>query len=219
MMINDGAAISENILESFDLADYSFDMTNFREIYAKIINSLPPRNLLFSELPLENAIGCEIICAAICHQINWDFLRSTIYKKTKLDCTWIAPQKISRISPREVAQLLEGYNKPERIREKERAFLLRSLGNSLLELNYSYSDIFFLQDRAIRNKENILNIIKSLKAFAHDPEEKKIQLLLQNLSEYEPLSELSKCCKPAIDYHIIREFLRRGLVIPKNQPA
>lgn len=218
-MINDGGAISENILESFDVANYSFDMTNFRETYTKIINFLPPRNSLFSELSLENAIGCEVICAAICHQINWDFLRSAIYEKTKLDLTWMAPQKISKITPKEVAQLLEGYNRPERIREKERAFLLRSLGNSLLELNYSYSDIFFLQEGVLRNAENILNIIKSMEAFAHDPEEKKIQLLLQNLSEYESLFKLSKYCKPAVDYHIIREFLRRGLVIPKNQPA
>ena len=219
MMINDGIAISENILEAFDVANYSFDMTNFREIYAKIIKSLPPRNLLFSELSLENAIGCEVICAAICHQINWDFLRSTIYRKTKKDCTWITPQKISKITSKEVAQLLEGYNKPERIREKERAFLLRSLGSSLLELNYNYSDIFFMQEGALRSKEDIQNIIKFMKAFSHDPEEKKIQLLLQNLSEYEHLSELSKYCKPAVDYHIMREFLRRGLVIPKNQPA
>lgn len=180
-MINDEGAISENILESFDVANYSFDMTSFREIYAKIINSLPPRNLLFSELSLENAIGCEIICAAICHQINWDFLRNTIYKRTKVDCTWITPQKISKITSKEVAQLLDGYNKLERIREKERAFLLRSLGNSLLELNYSYSDIFFLQDKYLRSKENILNMIKSLKPFAHDPEEKNTTIITESV--------------------------------------
>lgn len=211
--------VSENILESFEASDFSLWMINFEEIYSKICESLPPRNTPFESLRLEDAIGCEVICAAICHQINWDFLRDAVYKATKADTTWITPQELSKISIEKVRQLLGGYDKPERVREKERCSILRSLGSRLLEMKYNYLDIFFSDGIMIKSEKEIVEGINSIRAFSSDPEGKKLHLLLQNLSEYKLLSALSKYCKPAIDYHIIREFLRRGLVIPINQQA
>lgn len=217
--MDDNINISENIWESFEASEYSLWMINYKEIYAMICAILPPRNTPFLGLSLENAIGCEIICASICHQINWDFLRGTVYDTTRKDATWITPKELSKISVEKVKQLLGKYDKPERIREKERCTLLRSIGNRLMEMNYTYLDIFFSNNLNVRSEEEIIAIINSIKAFSSDPEGKKLQLLLQNLSEYEELSVLSDYCKPAIDYHIIREFLRRGLVIPINQQA
>lgn len=211
--------VSENIWESFEPSEYSLWMVNFKEIYERICKVLPPRNVPFLGLSLENIIGSEMICAAICHQINWDFLRETVHDAVKEDATWITPKELSKISVEEVALLLGKYNKPERIREKERCTLLRSIGNRLMEMNYTYQDVFFMDDLSLRNKKEIIAIINSIKAFSSDPEKKKLQLFLQNLSEYGELSALSDYCKPAIDYHIIREFLRRGLVIPMNQQA
>lgn len=217
--MSDNINISENILGAFEASEYSLWMINFKEIYAMICDILPPRNTPFLGLSLENAIGCEIICAAICHQINWDFLRETVYNTVQKDTTWIIPQELSKISVEKVKQLLGKYDKPERIREKERCTILRSIGSSLVKMKYTYLDLFFSDDFKIRSKKEIIEIINSIKAFSGDPEGKKLQLLLQNLSEYNELSVLSDYCKPAIDYHIIREFLRRGLVIPINQQA
>lgn len=217
--MNSNISVSENILGSFEASEYSLWMINFKEIYAEICEILPPRNIPFLELGLENAVGCEIICASICHQINWDFLREAVYEMTQKDISWIAPKELSRISVDKVKQLLGKYDKPERIREKERCALLRSIGSTLMKINYTYLDIFFSDDFCVRNEKEISTVINSIKAFSGDPEGKKLQLLLQNLSEYEQLSRVSKYCKPAIDYHIIREFLRRGLVVPINQQA
>lgn len=217
--MSDESYISENITESFDATENSFWMINFHDIYTKIAHSLPPRNSSFTNLSLENAIGCEVVCAAICHQINWDFLRNAVYEMTMQDNTWIIPEKLSKITSAKVLQVLGNYNKPERIREKERCSLLRSLGSTLSALGYNYWDIFFCADSKIRSSEEILYVLNMSKAFSGDPEGKKTQLLLQNLSDYEELSILSTYCKPAIDYHIIREFLRRGLVKPTNQKA
>lgn len=211
--------VSENITEAFEASDFSLWMTNFHSIYAKIVLALPPRNSSFSNLSLENTIGCEVVCAAICHQINWDFLRHAIYQLTIQDHSWLVPRKLARITTKKVQQLLGNYNRPERIRAKERCSLLRSLGKSLSVLNYSYSDIFFSAESKIKEVDEILTILNSSKAFSGDPEGKKAQILLQNLSDYSELSSLSEYCKPAIDYHIIREFLRRGLVQPRNQSA
>lgn len=217
--MNDNIIISENILASFEASEYSLWMLNFKELYAMICKILPPRNTPFLGLSLENAIGCEIVCAAICHQINWDFLREVVYEATQKDTIWITPKELSKISVKKVMQLLGKYDKPERIRAKERCKLLRSIGNSLLEVNYSYLDIFFSDSFNVRSEEEIFAIINSIKAFSGDPEGKKTKLLLQNLSEYDELSGLENYCEPAIDYHIIRQFLRRGLVVPINQQA
>jgi hypothetical protein len=209
--------ISESIEDAFEATGNSLWMLNFKYLYLEISKSLPPRNSSFDGLSLEDIIGCEVICAAICHQINWDFLRHVVYEHTIQDCTWLSPINLSRITTTDVVKLIGSYNKPERIREKERCSLLRSVGKSLLSLEYNYTDIFISKKSSIKNPDEILGVLNRIKAFSGDPEGKKSQLLLQNLSEYPELSALSSYCKPAIDYHIIREFLRRGLVQPKNQ--
>lgn len=211
--------ISESIAEAFKASGFSLWMMDFRDIYEKIALALPPRNISFSDLSVENTIACEVICAAICHQINWDFLRNTIYQKTIQDNSWLIPRRLANITSIEVKQLLGGYNKPERTRVKNRCSLLRSLGGALTELGYNYSDIFFTFEGKIKSADEIMTVLNSFEVFSSDPEGKKTQLLLQNLSDYSGLRALSDYCKPAIDYHIIREFLRRGLVQPKNQNA
>jgi len=186
--VNNDHNISEDMIEAFEATEYNLQMINFKEIYLKIVAALPPRNSSFSKLSLENIIGCEVVCAAICHQINWDFLRTVIYNKTMQDETWITPKNLAKITSTKVLQLLAGYDKPERIREKERCSLLRSLGKSLLGLGYGYSDIFFERDFVVRNSEDIISVLNFSKAFSGDPEGKKIQLLLQNLSDYSELT-------------------------------
>jgi len=211
--------VSENIVEAFEIAEVSLDMLNFKEIYSRIATSMPPRNSSFENLSLEDRIGCEVVCAAICHQINWDFLRDAVYKMTLDDSAWINPASIAKITSAKVTELLASYNKPKRIRARERCSLLRSVGRSLLEMDYGYYDIFFAPNFSIKKSENMIGTLNSSKAFSEDPEGKKTQLLLQNLSDYEEFNALRQYCKPAIDYHIIRGFLRRGLVKPVNQKA
>ena len=210
--------VSESVLASFDVFDFSLDKVSYPEIYNRIVKILPRRNSAFDRLSEENVVACEVICAAICHQINWDFLRRVVYEKTLEDSKWILPLNLAKITSKEMEILLKDYDKPERIRAKERAQLLRTLGKGLFDRGINYRDIFFEgnDERTFKDIEAILN---SSKAFSKDPESKKTQLLMQNLSTYSGYSFLNKYCKPAIDYHIIREFLRRGIVCPSNQTA
>lgn len=216
--MNKDLNISETLLASFDVFEYSLDKIDYPGIYKKIVKQLPRRNLTFEYLSNECAIACEVVCAAICHQINWDFLRDVVYKRTLEDSEWIQASHLLKITSKDVERLLAEYDKPERIRAKERARLLRSLGKSLLNNNIDYRGVFFDGNNK-RTFEGINTILNCSEAFSNDPESKKTQLLLQNLSEYEDYSFLGKYCKPAIDYHIIREFLRRGIVCPANQTA
>lgn len=174
MFMCDENTISENIEESFVATDYSFSMLNYREIYARISESLPPRNRYFAALSLDDVIGCEVICAAICHQINWDFLRRVVYERTIQTATWLSPKNLAKITIAEIVQLLGSYDKPERIRGKERCSLLRSVGKILLSRGYSYTEIFFSKNMAVKSPDEILAVINSSKAFSGDPEGKKL---------------------------------------------
>ncbi len=62
---------------------------------------------------------------------------------------------------------------------------------------------------------SLLNCI----VFASDPGGKKINLLLQKLDSIKPLKGLSNYAKPTIDYHLIRLYLRRGLVFARTKYA
>ena len=79
---------------------------------------------------------------------------------------------------------------------------------------------FFLdKNGTLLNYETIRNNLLACKVFANDPEEKKMQLLLQKLSAFKELSGLAKYYQPAIDYHLVRCYLRRGLLLAKSKYA
>lgn len=209
----------QDISIKFEVVDNSIEMVGFRELYIDLANTIPARNIAFDVLDFESIVACEVICATICHQINWDFLRKSVLDYTINHPDWIKPENMRKIRSQNISSILSAYDKPERIRAGERAKMLRSLGLLLYNLGYKYSDMFFDCNGNIREKESIFAIFKSSLAFVNDPEEKKIQLLLQNLSDYSQFSLLSNYSKPAIDYHIIRLYLRRGMIKPQNQEA
>lgn len=208
--------ISARLLNSFNVSDIPFMGCDFEMLYPNLKNIVPSETILFDYADINTLIACETVCAAICHQMNWDFLRNAIFKKAKALPRYLSAESLSNISNRDVSELLEGYGKPERIRSSERADILRNIGR-LATQHGSFANLFFDENRKLLTEAQIrANLLEST-VFSQDPEEKKLQLLLQKLSNYSPLAELQHYCKPAIDYHLIRCFLRRGLLYPKNK--
>lgn len=203
--------VSENTLNAFSIKPIYFFGNDYDTVYPQIAEILPKEKTIYTSFPIEIAIRCEIVCAGICHQMNWDFLRDLVYSKTLENPNWLSAQYLNNISPDEVAEMFMLYSKPERIRPKERAALLRCIGEWLGNYENS-SSIFITNDGHVHNKEIIRNSILSCRVFSGDPEEKKLQLLLQKLSMYDQLKDISDFCEPAIDYHLMRCYLRRGLL-------
>ena len=54
------------------------------------------------------------------------------------------------------------------------------------------------------------------KVFSEDPEQKKLQVLLHNIARVNIISGIDALCKPAIDYHIMRLYIRRGDITPNT---
>jgi len=220
MECNKNLYLSDDILNGFQDLKYNLDIINYPDIYNKIYSILPKEEVSFIIFDREVLIACEIICASICHKINWNFLRKAIYEKTLKQSDWIRPDRLSKITVEEVYELLVDYDKKDRIMEKERHELLLDIGRNVIDFTHKFEDIFFdTLTGKIKNFNSIITFFEKCSAFSNDPQQKKMQLLLQSLSDYEDFEILGKFYKPTIDYHLIRLYLRRGIVTPTNKFA
>jgi hypothetical protein len=210
--------LSRRVLSEFNV-EPQLVMCNFQQIYKKILPLLPPEKINFDILNIKTAVSCEFICAAICHKMNWDFLRQSVLIKTLSNPAWIMPTHLRLISSTEIGEMLAGYNKKERIRADERAAILRKIGQLAVENNCDFIDLIINKDKTLKDYSKVINTIKSCSIFSSDPVEKKLQLLIQKLANYKLFESLGNHCRPAIDYHLIRLFLRRGLITPKTEYA
>lgn len=211
-------SISERLKGDFSIESFAFFDLQYREIYRILKKIVPKEDVRFDHFGTETLIACELICAAICHQMNWDYLRQAIYEKTVITPQWLTSEHLKEITTRDVQYMFDGYNKPERIRAAERANILRSIGTMISNFgNYTqliYSNTLFQNSYTVVRK-NLL----TFHAFSRDPGEKKLQLFIQKLSTYSEFEYLGDACKPAIDYHLIRCYIRRGLIYPTTKYA
>lgn len=210
--------VSTKALEGFGVVPIPFWECDFDTVYPILAKILPLEKIVFTDFPLSTAVVCEIICSAICHQMNWDFLRKTVRSKTESNKEWLSPKYLSQISEEEVFKMFANYSRPERIRKEERAKILRSIGYWMKQFDTA-ENAFLNSDGDLLAYSDIRRNLLSCEVFSNDPEEKKLHLLFQKLATYSELSGLAKYYQPAIDYHLIRCYLRRGLLVANTKYA
>ncbi|MDH6260007.1 hypothetical protein [Bradyrhizobium sp. BR13661] len=155
-----------------------------------------------------------ISLAAICHQMNWDFLsrRMQAYFETKS----IDGIALSSISSRTISELLAGYHRPERIRATERANLLRDVGAVIVARYHNDpANLIAATKGRLYGEGGLLSLLDGFIAFREDPLRKKSNVLIHELvredvASFDDESDIA----PAIDYHIMRLYLRTGRVVP-----
>lgn len=214
----DLALVSESLMDSFGIMDVPYIGCNFEDIYPKAMTLLPHDIYTFDNFDTELAIKCELVCAVICHQMNWDFLRHHVYEKAVTTPEWLEFEYLCQIGTEEVYSLLQDYHKQNNIKAEERTELLRLLG----DWGGHYSriiNVFVDQYGNLRPYQQIHESLLKCTVFATDPSEKKLNLLLQKLDMVPQLKGLAAYAKPTIDYHLIRLYLRRGLLIVRTKHA
>lgn len=210
--------VSSNLKDNFRKYDIPFIGCDFVSVYPLISRVVPKEKVLFSDFDTDTAIMCEIVCAAICHQINWDFLREVVYKYTKTEPDWILPHNLAIIDYRQVKSMLGTYHKIENIKAKERASILQSLGKWSAHYQ-EIRDVFLDKSGALKPQKQVLTTLQKCQVFSTDPEGKKMNLLLQKLGTIKELHGIDCYAKPAIDYHLLRLYLRRGLLFARTKLA
>jgi hypothetical protein len=212
------AFVSSYIKESFSAYNIPFIGCDFDIVYPSILSVVPQEKVTFFDFDLNTAILCEIVSSAICHQINWDFLREVVRNYTACNKDWLTTQSLATIGTDVVEKMLGRYHRRENVKADERARMLRLLG--VWAGNYRHvKDVFLEEDGELKPLKTIRDTMLKCPVFSSDPEEKKLNLLFQKLDDIPALSGIGSYAKPAIDYHLLRLYLRRGLLYARTKYA
>ncbi|MDP1986812.1 hypothetical protein, partial [Phenylobacterium sp.] len=148
----------------------------------------------------------------ICHQFNWDFLQSAM-------ANWLLPSpeqrldEIAETRPATIAALLASYPKPERIRAQQRARMLRHTANVLRQMLRSGELEQLLAAPRLEGGAGFYELMRQIPAFAEDELEKKVRVLAHDLHREEIVVFADpENLKPAVEYHLLRLYLRTGRV-------
>lgn len=154
---------------------------------------------------------------SICHQFNWDFLQNALAQ-------WLLPEpekrldELKTVTSRDVKRLLAAYPKPDRIRGEERATMLRRTADELQSLLCAGQLQELLLRRRLEGPRGFYDIMRSVSAFAEDEIGKKVRVLAHDLHREKILVFVDpQNLRPAVEYHIIRLYIRSGRVYPTDE--
>lgn len=174
-------------------------------------------------LPPEYDIGqyltIRIAVASVCHQFNWDLLNKRL------------PQILRSIPPADLAGFLATISAPQfekwfpdlpeiaRLRAKERARILREVGQTLRdEFGGDSRAILERSNRTLLGSGGFYELMDKFPAFREDPLRKKTNVLTHDIVRLGIVSFRDmENIAPAIDYHLIRIYLRTGRVYAKHR--
>lgn len=171
----------------------------------------------WSGAPVASQLIFKLLFVTICHQINWDFLQRRMFERffSQDEKEMLAIAKDAKAAM--VADMLSGYHREERIRAKERAKYLRETALAIAS-EFDNDPMNLVRDRHIFGDNGLLKQLTKIPAFSEDPLTKKSNAFAQELAR-ERIVEFcdADLIPPAIDYHLIRLYLRTGRVVPNNQ--
>jgi hypothetical protein len=170
------------------------------------------------QMPFAGPLGPELLfrlsLAAVCHQINWDFLSERLRQAFRAE--HVDARTLSTLTATDVDRWLAGYHRPERVKSKRRAALLRDVGTLILT-DFQGKAELLLEGLASRlyGPDGLLHRMDRFQAFREDPLRKKTnvfvhEIVRDGIAKFEDSTRIA----PAIDYHIMRLYLRSGRVFP-----
>lgn len=189
------------------------DAARVLSTYTSDVQSLEP----WSHLPEIDQFAFKTLFISICHQMNWDVLQSAL-------AGWLLPNTSARLeeftktTPKQISLLLKNYPRQERVRAIERARILRETAASLLILLGSGGSLRGLLNRPeLDGGLGFYQLIAGIPAYRGDPFDKKARVLAHELHR-EGIIEFTDPgnLKPAVEYHLIRLYLRSGRVVPTS---
>ncbi len=188
--------------------------------HARVIHSYQRPVELFdwSGEPKHIQFAFKVAFISVCHQFNWDYLQSSISKYLLGDPTDIV-NKLRNTKSTSIDELLKDYPKQERVRSKERAALLRDVGN-VINLDFGGCLQRFYEKASSLSIQNgdFHSFMDRFEGYRTDSLRKKTNVLTHDLLKegivgFRPNEDVL----PAIDYHIMRLYLRTGRVIPSDK--
>ncbi|WP_162886060.1 hypothetical protein, partial [Pseudomonas syringae] len=126
---------------------------------------------------------------------------------------------VNNITATTIEEWLHDYPKRDRIRAKERARLIRDIAQKIIEHYDADLKLFYntLSNSSLKGKE-FEKIMDLFESYRQDPLRKKTNVLSHEIvtEQIFKIKDIDHL-QPAIDYHIMRIYLRTGRVVPKNK--
>jgi hypothetical protein len=172
----------------------------------------------WSNWSIKDKFTFKLIFISICHSINWDFLQNTLAEEFSKNPERLSANYLEKFNASILAKWLSEYEKPERIRAKERAELIRNIGQVVNDkFDGDVYNIYSLSDGTLYGKNGLHKNLSEFKAYGSDPLKKKANVLTHDLIRENILSfpDIDKI-EPAIEYHIMRVYERTGRVFAKK---
>lgn len=161
----------------------------------------------------------KLLFISICHQINWDFLQNRLAERLLVHDEGNLLERCLQMTPSRMSNMIGDYPQAYRVRAPERASLIKDVAATLLtKFGGKAMRLYERSSGRIVGEGGFLSELDSFRAYQEDPLRKKSNILVQEVvREGILVFQDSDKVAPAIDYHIMRLYLRSGRVVPKER--
>ena len=161
-------------------------------------------------------IWAELIVASICHQTNWERLHERVIEIVSEDLPQLMPCALRTMTPACFRRLFAEAMSADRIRSPERAKLLRELGSYAADWPDGYEQSWLRDDSiTLAGPGGLYAWLGGTEVFSADPLQKKARVFVHGLLRHGLVSVTDpEHIAPAVDYHIMRLYMRTGRVVP-----
>lgn len=170
----------------------------------------------------EQAILAEAVVAAMCHRTNWDRLRSFVlsrFESNPSEAEWLRESSdadFTNAYRSAFSSSVEGQDNREDLLARHR--IAAAVAQSFAKDGFGI--IAGPKNLRLQGADGLLMRLRTLEGFSEDPEGKKLRVFAQNLVRFRLVEFVDEeSLPPAIEYHIMRLYLRSGRVIPETPSA
>ena len=166
---------------------------------------------IFPEFKEEERIQLLLYTVAICHNMNWKYLCSTVMYRIWEWSVRLDIDKLLNMSVEQMETFFLDYPKKHKIEAKRRTNMIKSIA---LVYKGDKNLIKKIRDsKTIKGPNGLLEILNQLPVYKEDPLHKKSNFLAQVLIDEKILKvEDPEKIEPLVDYHIMRLYLRTGRI-------
>jgi hypothetical protein len=171
----------------------------------------------WSTLPPAQQLAFKLAFISICHEFNWDFLQQRL-AEVLLDDPFHLAERLATVDARQVREWLINYPRQERVHAQQRASLLRDVGRVLLaRWRGDAANLIIECGGRLVGAGGFFEELDEFAAYRADPQRKKSKVLVHDLIRESILRFVDESeVEPAVDYHLIRIYVRTGRVVSRD---
>jgi hypothetical protein len=161
-------------------------------------------------------IWAELVFISICHQTNWDRLHNRVLQIASNNFRDLLPETLLDLESKKFDDLFGPGLDSERVRRAERIALLRDLAYRAQDWPGHNGNSWILNETVhLSGNDGLYSWLQRFPMFSADPVQKKSRVFIHQLLRY-GLIKVSdpEHIAPAVDYHLMRLYIRTGRVRP-----